>query len=509
MAVPVQFIVLIHHIPMTILSKSKIIAFRQCPKRLWLEIHRPYLKEVSDSSEAAFEVGYEVGDAALSIYDPKGLGSLLDVKSEGVNGAIARTTNLLATTRTPIFEAGFEAAGGRAFADVILPDDKNGEPAWRMIEVKASTSIKDYQRDDVAVQSHIARESGIPLTSVSLAHVDSDWVYPGGGDYNGLLTENDLTEEAIARSGEVAEWISQAQAVASLPEEPEIETGPQCSTPFECSFCNYCFRDQVSPEYPISGLPNFRKHDVCEELGIDDLREVPDHLLNEKQRRVKDHTVSGTAYFDAEGAKETLTPYGFPARFLDFETIQFPVPIWAGTRPYEAIPFQFSLHTLHESGHLEDMAFLDLSGQDPSYGFTKSLVEGCGTEGPIFIYSSFEKRIINEMIARYPEFTEPLQAILQRIVDLLPVARNHYYHPSQLGKWSIKAVLPAVCPDLNYGDLDGVQDGNAAMTSFREAIHPTTDLVRRSEIESQLLAYCKLDTLAMVRLWEFFSGALR
>ena len=110
------------------------------------------------------------------------------------------------------------------------------------------------------------------------------------------------------------------------------------------------------------------------------------------------------------------------------------------------------------------------------------------------------------MIARYPEFTEPLQAILQRIVDLLPVARNHYYHPSQLGKWSIKAVLPAVCPDLNYGDLDGVQDGNAAMTSFREAIHPKTDPVRRSEIEVQLLAYCKLDTLAMVRLWEFFCG---
>ena len=493
---------------MTILSKSKIIAFRQCPKRLWLEFHRPDLREDSASSQAGFAAGYEVGEVARRIYDPKGEGAILDVKAEGVDGAIARTTNLLATTRTPIFEAGFEAGGGRAFADVLLPVENDGVPAWRMVEVKSSASVKGYHHDDIAVQSHIARQSGIPLTSVALAHVDNEWVYQGGGDYNGLLTENDFTEEVLSRSAEVEQWIAEARAVVEKSEEPTVEVGAQCSTPFACGFCDYCYRDQISPEYPLTHLPGVgdKREADFEELGYTDLRLVPDHLLNEKQRRVKDHTVSGTAYFDAEGAKETLTPYGFPARFLDFETIQFPVPIWAGTRPYEAIPFQFSLHTLHESGHLEDTAFLDLSGQDPSFAFTKALVEGCGIEGPIFIYSSFEKRIINEMIARYPEFTEPLQAILQRIVDLLPVARNHYYHPSQLGKWSIKAVLPAVCPDLNYGDLDGVQDGNAAMTAFREAIHPKTDPARRSEIESQLLAYCKLDTLAMVKLWEFFSG---
>jgi len=492
---------------MTILSKSKIIAFRQCPKRLWLEIHRPELKEVSDSSETAFQVGYEVGEVARRIYDPNGEGAMLDVESEGVDGAISRTAELLATTRTPIFEAGFEAAGGRAFADVLLPDEKNGKPAWRMIEVKSSASVKDYHHDDIAVQAHIARSSGIPLTSVSLAHVDSSWVYPGGGEYNGLLTENDLTEEAFARSAEVDEWISQAQTVAALPEEPSVETGPQCSSPYECSFCNYCYRDQVTPEYPLSGLPHFRKRDLCEELGIEDLREVPDHLLNEKQKRVKDHTISGTPYFDAEGAKEALAPYGFPARFLDFESAQFPVPIWAGTRPYQQIPFQFSLHTLHESGSVDHSAFLDLSGNLPTYDFSKTLLNACGGEGPIFVYSHFEKKIINAMITRYPEFSEPLQDIIRRIVDLLPIARNHYYHPSQLGKWGIKSVLPAVCPDLSYGDLEGVQDGMAAMTIFRDAIHPNTDPARRSEIEEQLLEYCKLDTIAMVRLWEFFRGS--
>jgi hypothetical protein len=124
------------------------------------------------------------------------------------------------------------------------------------------------------------------------------------------------------------------------------------------------------------------------------------------------------------------------------------------------------------------------------------------------VYSHFEKRIIRAMAVRHPECAEALEALLPRIVDLLPIARNHYYHPSQGKSWSIKAVLPAVCPDLNYGALEGIKDGNAAMAAFREAIHPNTDSVRRSEIEAQLLDYCQLDTLAMVRLWEFFSGRL-
>ena len=494
---------------MTILSKSKIIAFRQCPKRLWLEIHSPDLKEVSDSSEVAFQFGYEVGDAARSIYDPNGDGALLDVKAEGKEGAIARTTDLLATTRNPIFEAGFQAGGGLAFADVLLPDETNGKPAWRMVEVKASTTIHAYQRDDIAVQAHIARASGMPLTSVSLAHVDNTWVYQGNGDYNGLLTENDLTEEAFSRSGEVSEWISQAQAVAALAEEPEVQTGPQCSDPFECGFCDYCYRDHEWPEYPVTHLPGVgaKRESDFEELGYTDLRLLPDHLLNEKQMRVRDYTISGEAYFDAEGAKKSLAPYGFPARFLDFETAQFAVPVWAGTRPYQAIPFQFSLHTLHESGDLEDTAFLDLSGQDPTHAFSKALVDNCGSEGPIFVYhQGVEKRFIREMAIRHPEFAVALEALLPRVVDLLPIARAHYYHPSMKGSWSIKGVLPAVCPDLNYADLEGVQEGNAAMAVFREAIHPNTGPVRRSEIESQLLAYCKLDTLAMVRLWEFLSG---
>lgn len=491
------------------LSKSKILAFRQCPKRLWLEIHSPDLREDSEASEAAFQVGYEVGETARRIYDPFGEGTLIDFEAEGFKGALAHTADLLANSHSPIFEAALRINGALALSDVMLPDWQGGKPAWRMVEVKSSTHVKDYHHDDIAVQSFIARSAGVPLTSVYLAHIDSSWTYPGGGDYAGLLAEVDFTEETLARTGEVAEWLAGAQEIAALAEEPDVATGPQCSEPFECGFCDYCYRDKVWPEYPLSSLPRFlgKKKAICEEQEIDDLRNVPDDLLTPQQQMVKEHTVAQTVYFDPEGARGALATHGFPALFLDFETSSMAVPIWKGIRPYEQIPFQFSLHTVTENGALKQTAFLDLSGDDPTTAFATALVEACGNAGPIYVYNArFERGIISKTADRVPALREQLERLRGRIVDLHPVARNFHYHPSQHGKWGIKVVLPAVCPELSYGDLEGLQDGGTAMTVFREAIHPQTTPERKKEIQHDLLAYCRLDTFAMVRLWQVFSG---
>jgi CRISPR/Cas system-associated exonuclease Cas4 (RecB family) len=491
-----------------ILSKSKIIAYRQCPKRLWLEVHRPDVREDSDASKAAFVIGDQVGAVARTIYDPEDEGVTLDVKVDGVEKAIAHTAKLVVKAEGPIFEAGFQAGGGRAFADVLLPHEQDGNTAWRMIEVKSSSSLKEYYRDDIAVQAHIAREAGLVLSSVALAHVDTGWVYEVEGIYDGMLKEHDLTEEAFSRHEEVAEWIREAQKVVSDLEEPLIAPGDHCYTPFECGFCNYCHRYEEAPDFPLSVLPRFnekRKED-CEDLGIDDLRDVPDNLLNVVQRRVRDHTIAGTTYFDENGAKEALVQHGFPARFLDFETTNNAVPLWIGSSPYQQVPFQFSLHTLNSEGHLKHEDFLDLTGDDPSRPFAETLIKSCGEEGPIFVYNAtFEKRIISELAEQFSDLAVSLRKLLPRIVDLLPVARNHYYHPSQMGRWSIKAVLPAICPDLSYKDLDEIQDGHGAVQAYREAIHGMTDEERVCEIDLQLREYCRLDTLAMVRIWEFFT----
>lgn len=493
------------------LSKSKIIAFRQCPKRLWLELHKPDLRDDS-ASEVVFKIGYKVGDIARTIYDPGGTGVVIDIQANGHGGALARSAELLAQGHSPVFEAGMSIEGALAYADVMLPDLSDVTLRWRMVEVKSSTGVKAYHQDDIAVQSYIAASSGVRLSSVSLAHINSSFVYQGDGDYQGLLHEVDLTEEALSRSGEVREWIADAQAVAALAEEPNVATGPHCTNPFTCGFCDYCNRDKVLPKYPLESLPKLhhRKRVQFVSAGYEDIRDVPDALLNAIQNRVKKCSTSGETFFDAEGAAADVAPFGFPAYFLDFETVNLAVPIWKGTRPYQQIPFQFSLHRLDEEGTITHTAFLNLSGNDPSEALAQSLIEQCGNEGPVFAYNaSFEATCIRELAKRFPELAPALTSIIERVVDLLPIARNRYYHPSQQGSWSIKAVLPALCPDLSYAQLDGVQDGSMAVEAFQEAIAIGTEPERKQEIERQLLEYCKLDTLAMVRLWQVFSGSTR
>ncbi|MDD5333329.1 MAG: DUF2779 domain-containing protein [Rhodoferax sp.] len=490
-------------------SKSKLLALRQCPKRLWLEVHRPDLREDSAATQASFQVGFQVGDIAQRLYDPEGLGALIDVAADGFDAAFKRSAELLSSTRQPIFEAGFSAGGAMAFADVMLPVQENGSTLWRMVEVKSATSVKDYHRDDLAVQAFVAQNAGVPLQSIALAHIDSSWTYPGDEDYSGLLKENDLTAEAFSRGEEVRAWIAQAQSIDAMPAEPVMETGAHCDTPYSCGFYDYCSRDEPKAEFPIYWLPRFGTAKVRElaELGVNDLSAVADDLLNAKQQRVKAHTLAGTVFFDTEGAAADLAVHSLPAYFLDFETIQFAVPIWKGTRPYQQNTFQFSLHTLSASGQLDHTEFLDISGNDPAEPFINALIAACGVEGPVYVYNAgFEMARINELAIRYPQFSEALLAINARVVDLLPIARERYYHPSQQGSWSIKKVLPAVVPELRYDALDGVQDGGMAMDAFLEAIHPDTSVERKAQIEQQLLAYCKLDTYAMVRLWQVFAG---
>ena len=333
---------------MRALSKSKLIAFRQCPKRLWLDVHQPDAREDSSATQAVFRTGHEIGALAQQIYDPAGEGVTIDLRAEGVAVAV-ESTHVLLQTRKPLFEAGFVAAGGLAFADVMLPITEGETPAWKMVEVKSSTSVKTYQEDDAAIQSYIARAADVDVRSVSIAHIDAAWVYPGGGDYKGLLVEKDVTEAAFARGAEVAAWIARAQQVAAQAVPPDVKTGAQCETPFPCGFQKYCRKNQPPTEFPIAWLPRISSKllkDFLIQSGAQDMRDVPEALLTPLQRRVRDATLLGQAYFDAEGARKGLLKYPLPAYFLDFETIQFGVPRWAGTRPFQMLPFQFSLHRM-------------------------------------------------------------------------------------------------------------------------------------------------------------------
>jgi hypothetical protein len=279
-----------------------------------------HLWEDSSNAEVRLEVGREVGQIARRLYDPHGSGVMIDVGAESFGPALARSAALLVSC-APIFEAGFAAEGAIVFTDIMLP--VRNEHSWRMVEVKSTTSVKDYHSDDIAIQAYVTLAAGVPLKFVSLAHIDGEWVYPGDENYQGLLVENDLTEEAFARGNEVKQWINEARAVAGQLSEPQVRTGAHCSCPFECGFLSYCESKEPPAKYPIEWLPRLRTSaakQFIETNLIEDLRQVPDEYLSELQQRVKAHTLSGTPFFDQAGAAAELAHYNLPAYFLDFET---------------------------------------------------------------------------------------------------------------------------------------------------------------------------------------------
>lgn len=488
------------------LTKSNLTAFRQCPKRLWFEVYRRNDVVNAPDAKRRMAEGDKVGEIARTNFVPNGDGRLIDIKAQGVDEAIRKTADIL-IDRRPIFEAGFEANGARCFVDILLPSGNDDGPEWRIVEVKSSTKLKPYHLEDASIQAYIAAKSGIELSSIGVAHVDSGWTYQGDENYQGLLTDVDITEAVKAKISEIAGWIKEAQEVVAAPEPPLVAMGKHCKSPHECGFQHLCRSQQPQTEFPVEWLAGRLHKDIQTQQQLTpalDMRDVDDALLSSDQKRIKDATISGKPYFNQPAAAAELEKHSFPIYFLDFETIQFALPRWVGTKPYQQIPFQFSLHRLDSSSYWEHRDFLDLSGNDPSRGFAEKLVEGCGNDGAIFVYNaSFESARIKELSDRFEDLSSALLSLNDRMVDLHPISKRNFYHPSQHGSWSIKYVLPAICPDMEdaYQNLVGVQNGTMAMDAYIAATELGDMDPAKSEIAVQLRSYCKLDTWAMVRVW--------
>jgi CRISPR/Cas system-associated exonuclease Cas4 (RecB family) len=480
------------------LAKSTVVAFKQCPKRAWLEVHRASERPPPASLRRMLG-GNAVGELARKLYgDAEGT---LISRREGASVAQAQTEAALAQRR-PIFEAQLTGNEVLAYIDILAPEGREG---WRIVEVKSSTSVAERHILDAGLQVRAAK--GLNLKSVAIAHIDNSFVYPGGDDYRGLLVEQDVTGKVRAKKAEVKALVKEAQAIIAGP-EPGREMGPHCTDPYECAFTAYCTRlAPPSPKYPIDWLPRRGKtlNKFLAKEGIRDISEVPDEKLNDLQRRVKAATTSDELYFNAGAALEALAEYGPPFSYLDFETVQFAIPIWPGTRPYQQVPFQFSLHQTDEHSLVRHFSFLDLAGTLPERRFAEALVKQADGEGAVFVYNAqFERTRIRELADRHDDLRKPLKRIARRLVDLMPIARDHLYHPAQHGSWSIKSIVSALFPDLDYAVLAGVKDGQMAMDAYLEAIQPGIAPTRRAAIREELDLYCANDTLALMRLHAYF-----
>lgn len=479
------------------LSKSKVMAGRQCERRVWLEIHRPDLKLEAPAQEARMDQGTAFGELARALLGP---GELVDTGAD-LTGALLQTQALLGARKPPrhLFEATL------MHADVLVKVDALRRVGRRheLIEVKSSTRAKEEHYDDCAIQAWVARESGIDLKAVRIGHVNRDFVYAREGDYEGLLALVDASAEVDARITEVPRWIRRFRAVLKG-EEPAIATGPHCSTPYDCPFSAHCSASEdPGPDFPLSLLAGAGTGllQTLEEKGYLDLRELSlEDVSRPAHRNMVRAAKSGKAVVSPE-LRKTLAALPYPRRYLDFETIQFTVPRWLGTRPYEQIPFQWSCHVEKSQGEFEPQHFLDLSGEDPRRSLARKLIKACGRKGPILVYSqAMEAGVIRALAAQHPDLADDLLALLPRFVDLLPLMREHYYHPAMEGSWSLKSVLPTIAPKLGYDRLDGVADGLAAQDAYLEAIDPATTAKRKREIDTALREYCGLDTLGLATI---------
>ncbi len=477
-----------------IITKSKYIAGVQCLKRLYLVVHSPELAVRPDESgQSIIEQGLEVGLLARQMF-PDGV----TVESRDRDQAIQTTRELIDNPEIPaIFEGAFAHADVFVRVD-ILQRDQDGR--WRLIEVKSTTSVKDPHLADVAIQHRVVTGSGVDLAASCLAHVDRDYVYQGGLiDVHQFFKIKDLTNEIQGLQPDLIVQLRSEFHVIAMPEAPQIPAGPQCSDPHTCEFYDHC-NDPV-PDDHISRLPRIHTNTVAKllALGIQSIHDIPeDYLLTERLRRACTSVQMRKPWYGPD-LRDELGKLTYPLYFADFETINPAIPRFAGMRPYDQLPFQWSVHAQRQPGiAVEHFEFLANDTGDPRRAFISTLSDALGDSGSIVVYSQqFESQRLSELAECLPEFAGQITKIEQRLWDLLPLVRDHVYHPDFGGSYSLKSVLPALVPEMTYEGME-VADGQAAGLAWESFVHNGLDRDEHDRIRKALLDYCGQDTLGMM-----------
>jgi hypothetical protein len=456
------------------LSKSRITAGLQCGKRLWLAIHRPELETYGADAQHRFAAGNDVGDVARRVY---GDGILID-GGRNLSQALRDTEQALATGGdVTIYEATFRHQGVLVRADILQRRDGR----YRLVEVKSATRLKEYHLQDIALQGWVIEGAGLPLDVLGVAVIDTEFVYPGAGDYRGLLREIPVADQARPLMARIPGWVRGFNELLAGP-LPAILTGPQCRRPFECPFTEFCDGQEGR-----------------QRCAVGDERDAEGAC-----RRAQSIDVTAGTLDPAATVFLGRLPY--PRYYLDFETVQFAVPRWPETKPFQQLVFQWSCHIEAEDGVVAHHEFLDTSGEAPIRSCAEELVAVLGDRGPIFVYHDFEKWRLTEMAQMLPDLAPAIEAINGRLVDLLRLTRDHYRHPALNGSYSLKTVLPTIDPVLDHALLTEVQDGLSAQAAYHEAANPATTPERREVVRRALLEYCGLDTLALVRVAHHLAG---
>jgi predicted RecB family nuclease len=470
----------------------------QCFKRLYLQIHQPELAaETDEATQAIMDQGTEVGRLAREVFPG---GALIEAHHLELDRAIAQTSQLVADSQVPaIFEATFSHADVLVRVDVLQRLPKGNR--WKLIEVKSTTSVKDHHLLEVAIQRFVLEGLGFQVVPC-LAHLNRDYVYDGRRyELEKLFTLEDLTKETDGLRKDLPTLVREQLEMLGKDEAPAVEPGAQCGTPVRCEFFDVCNKPLALEHVTMLPRMSGTKLARLTELGITSIRDIPlGFPLTEAQKHACECVRSGEPWF-GKGLKKALGELEYPLYFMDFETLGLAIPRFAGMRPYDPIPFQWSVHGQQEPGtELEHHEFLAMDSSDPRPAFLEGLCDVLGKKGKIVVYNQgFESGVLSNLAQWLPGYETAVKSIQGRLWDLLPVVRSHTYHAKFQGSYSLKNVLPALVPGMTYEGMD-VADGVQAGVVWETMIHGQLDESEKKKAREALLAYCRQDTLAMAKL---------
>jgi hypothetical protein len=440
-----------------ILSKSTFMAGVQCQKRLYLsKFRRELLPEEDEQQKAVFDAGTDAGLLAQQLF-PNGIDASPLTPYEYQKSVLKTQSYLM--TNDVIYEACFQYEGALCAIDILV----RKEDLWYAFEVKGTNNVKPQHTSDAAFQYYVMTKAGLPIGDISIVHFNRDYIRRGDLDAQELFTSTSVLDDVIAQQDWIEENIDVLKTMLAAKVEPVVEVGPHCTNPYECPFIEHCWKDVVKEE--------------TEEL-------------------------STKATVDTTSLQDFISELQYPLSYFDFETVMYGIPPYDESSPWQQLPFQYSLHMQAEPNapcvHYE---YLGNGKDDPREALILQLIKDLGKNGSILAWhAQFEVTCLNGLIRNFPKYEKPLQAIIDRMVDLkIPFSKKWIDIPACLGSASIKIVLPVFIPELSYEDLD-IQEGMTASFVYSQLQYQddTTQLTQRQ----QLLEYCKLDTFAMVRIFE-------
>lgn len=477
------------------LSKSRYVSGLQCAKRLWYEANAfQQIPPFDAAAEERFAQGHEVGRLALRLF-PGGVEIARDKRRWSTTAA---ATQRALAARIPLYEAAFVHEGGACRVDILAPVEGG---AWDLLEVKSSTSVKDVHRADLAFQTWVVRGAGVPVRRSCLVRIDTSYVRQGPIEPERLFAIEDLTAEIEPLLDLVPSEVARQQRIVAEPTPPAVAIGPQCESPNPCPLIPVCWKEVSGPSVLDLARGGAKAWELFHQ-GVREVAAIPAGVeLSELQRIQVEAARAGSARVDRIAIAEFLDRLVYPVHYLDFETFQVALPPFDGTRPWQQIPFQWSLHVVDAPGALpRAAAFLADGDGDPRPALLAALRDAFAPHGSIVAYADrFERQRLEEAAAEFPEYRDWIEALSPRFVDLLePFARFDYYHPEQNGSASLKAVLP-VLGARGYDHLE-VRDGTAAAREYLRLRGGDVAAPERERIRQALLDYCGRDTEGMVEI---------